>query len=287
VATIPTLEAVVEAPLDDVAAVAPATVIVSVNGTRRSAALEGITPHTDTFVRWSRQPLLAYMEIQFAHGGRNVIAAAIISPNMREFASYRERFLGWTADGLAGGEMLGDYAERGWRVRMMGTEHLPELRESAEALVRATPERWSHTLWWTVTPTPEAPWASVLDTVARTGATTRAEAIRALYGEDIPPATMFISFGKPIIIYDLIPPLLAGQLQSYWIMRPGYRLDARMFRTILYDYAYVRPGHAAADQYAGLLAHRQAWETEAVLGLGQRLGPFWYPAPFPAAEAKP
>src|SRR5262249_39727047 len=147
----------------------------------------------------------------------------------------------------------------------------------------ATPDRWEHTLWWTVTPSDDAPWDAVLSA----GARTRAEAIRALYGEDIPLATMFISFGKPIVIYDLIPPLLVDRLQCYWIMRPGYRLDEPMLRHILYDYAYTRKtgsGPSWSERYANLGIQRGAWSTQAVLGVGQRMGPFWYPVPFPQAE---
>jgi hypothetical protein len=283
--TIPTLDDFLAAPLADVAAVAPPTAVISVNGTRRSAALDGIRPHTDEFVTWSQPSLLTYMDLLFTHGVRHVFAAAIIAPNMAEFGTYRERFLRLTEHGLASPEMLEEYARRGWRVRMIGTQNIPELQPVAEVLVRATPPNWSHTLWWTMTPTPEAPWDTVFDAIARTGARTPAEAIRALYGENIPPASMFISFGKPIMIYDLIPPLLVGNLQSYWLQRPGYRLDRPMLRTIFYDYAYLRStSESVIEKYTDVTAHRAVWETNAVLGMGQRLGPFWYPLPFPSAE---
>jgi hypothetical protein len=270
-----------------VAAVAPATVITAFGGTRRSAALAGIDPHTDEYADWSRQEMLACMELLFTHGVRHIFATVVVSSNMVEFASYRERFLGWIAQGLAGSKALADYVGRSWRVRMIGTEHVPELQTAANELVRATPPRWSHTLWWTVTPTPEAPWQAALDTVARAGARTRREAIRALYGEDIPLATLFLSTGKPIIMYDLIPPLLAGNLQCYWVQRPGFRLNQRMLRGILYDYAYMRRTQkvsASVDRSTDLAAQRSAGETKVVLGVGQRLGPFWYPEALPPGE---
>jgi hypothetical protein len=286
--TIPTLEGFLDAPLADIAAIAPPTVIISVNGTRRSAALEGLTPHTDEFVEWSRPQLLACMGLLFAHGVRHIIAPAIVSPNMVEFDTYRQRFLHMVEQGLASPAMLESYARLGWRVRMTGTESFPELQPAAARLVRATPPSWSHTLWWTMTPTPEAPWDSVFDVIAQTGARTRAEAIRTIYGEDIPLANILISFGKPIVIYDLVPPLLAGNLQCYWTQRPGYRLDQGMLRSILYDYAYTRRGQSVTGmEYNTVMAQRAAWETGAVLGVGQRFGPFWYPLPFPSAGDDP
>jgi hypothetical protein len=283
----PSLEEFINAPIEQVLRVAPATAIYAAGGTRRSAALAGITPHTDEYANWLRGEMLSFMELLFSHGLRHVFAPTIISPNVVEFAHYRERFLGWVVQNLVGAEALADYARRGWRVRMIGTEGIPELQTAAAELVRATPPDWSRTLWWVASPTPEAPWDAALDTVASAGARTRAEAIRALYGEDIPLATLFISCGKPIAMYDLIPPLLVGKLQCYWVQRPGYQLDEHMIRSILYDYAYTRrigEGVGSGERYAYIEAQHSTWETDAVLGLGQRLGPFWYPEPFPTME---
>jgi hypothetical protein len=110
---------------------------------------------------------------------------------------------------------------------------------------------------------------------------TRADAIRVLYGEDIPPATLYLAFGKPMISLALIPPLLVGQLQCYWCQQPGFTLTETQLRTILYDFAYLRPTWRAEklERAKQALAHREAWEEAPILGLGMRLGPFWYPAP--------
>ncbi|HXF63764.1 MAG TPA: hypothetical protein VNK95_19220 [Caldilineaceae bacterium] len=60
-------------------------------------------------------------------------------------------------------------------------------------------------------------------------------------------------------------------------------------RTILYDYAYVRPTWQAdkTGRAEQALKYRQAWEDPPVVGLGVRLGPFWYPAPIPPVPATP
>src|SRR5262249_3611186 len=125
---LPDLTTFLDSPRADVAALAPQTAIVSVNGTRRSAALAGVTPHTGSYAEWSLQGMLAYMDLLVGHGIRNVFAAAVIAPNMIEFAHYRERFLGWIAHGLAGQHALADYARRGWRVRISGADAIPELQ---------------------------------------------------------------------------------------------------------------------------------------------------------------
>ena len=79
----------------------------------------------------------------------------------------------------------------------------------------------------------------------------------------------------------IIPPLLVGQLQCYWSQQPGYTLTEVQLRTILYDYAYLRTTwqEEKLERAKTALDHRQAWEEGPTLGLGMRLGSFWYPAP--------
>jgi hypothetical protein len=81
--------------------------------------------------------------------------------------------------------------------------------------------------------------------------------------------------------FELIPPLLVGQVQGYWSQQPGYSLTEAQLRTIFYDYAYLRPTwrEEKLERAREALVHRQAWEEGPILGLGMRLGPFWYPAP--------
>jgi len=80
---------------------------------------------------------------------------------------------------------------------------------------------------------------------------------------------------------DLLPPALMGQVQCYWSQQPGYTLTETQLRTILYDYAYLRHTwqKEKLERAKEALVHRQAWEEGPILGLGIRLGPFWYPAP--------
>jgi hypothetical protein len=281
---IPSLDQFLNAPLEEIKQIAPKTAIICVGGTRRSAALEGIEAHSAEFFDWSRTRMLEQMDLLFQHGIQHIIAIAIVSPNLVEFETYRQRFFTLVEKGLAGKQMLADYNTYGWRVKMIGTEELPELQKTASILQEHTNNSSDKTLWWIISPHINTPWQSVFDIVAKTGARTRNDAIQAMYGEQIPLATLMIGTGKPILMYDLIPPLLVGNLQCYWIQQPGYRLNQTMLRTILYDYAYLRNNEAAKIDVKYMMVDktRQAWETNAVLGVGERLGVFWYPLPFPA-----
>ncbi|QDF07567.1 hypothetical protein BHS04_30845 [Myxococcus xanthus] len=78
-----------------------------------------------------------------------------------------------------------------------------------------------------------------------------------------------------------LPPLLQGPMDCYFTQRPGYRLTERELRTVLYDHAYLRRTWRAdkTGRAEEAISHRRAWEEGPMVGLGIRLGPFWYPAP--------
>jgi hypothetical protein len=124
----------------------------------------------------------------------------------------------------------------------------------------------------------------MLEVAIERGITDRVELVAALYGEEIPPATLYLGAGKPQVEDSQIPLLLVGKLECYWRQHLGYDLDAETLRTILYDYAYIRPTWQAdkTGRSEQVLEFAQAWENPPVVGMGQRLGPFWYPAPLAA-----
>lgn len=77
------------------------------------------------------------------------------------------------------------------------------------------------------------------------------------------------------------PPLLIGKLHCYWRQSLGYALTAGQVRSVIYDYAYTRRTWLAdksgrADE---ALNYRPVWDDPPTLGIGMRLGPFWYPEP--------
>lgn len=273
------LEQFLAAPVAEVARVMPETIVYTTGGTRRSAVLAGISPQSDEYARWTRERMIECFEILARYGARHIFTTMIRPSQFAEIGRYRERLLEWLEWGLVGHESLADYKRLGVRVRLIGAESLPELQPIADRLVSATPEHYTTTLWYQVIPDPQAPWKWLLNAVHRSQAHTQAEAIRALYGEDIPLAKLFFAFGKPMVVDDLLPPLLAGEVQSYWLQRPGYLLDEQLLRRILYDYAYLRPTWQIDKslRYGTLQANRSMWQQPLVLGYGRHVGPFWYP----------
>lgn len=276
---VPSLAAFLAAPSIAVAAVAPASVLLAVGGSRRAAALAGVGPHTDAYAHYARDRMMAMWACLFRHGVTHIFSAAIRPGQLAETGPYREKLLRWNDQGLAGEAALADYARLGWRVRLLGVEDVPELQDTAARLIAATPDRATHTVWWIVNRTAGSPWEHLLAAALREGARTQAEAIRALYGEDLPPISMMLSFGKPMIVPDIVPPVLIGDMQCYWYQRPGYAIDDQTFRRIMYDYAYVRPTWRSNrdHRYDEMERQRALWDNDIVLGLGRRVADFWFP----------
>ncbi len=278
---LPSLEQFLAAPLEEVRRVAPAALLWTVEGTRRSAALAGIDPRSEEYPRWSLQRMCDCLEIFFRHGVRHVYNPMLTPSQFAEITpGYRERLFDWVALMADAPEVVERFQRHGWRVRLVGGASLPELRPIAQRLVAATPQG-EHTLWCSVVAEPGAVWAELLEAITSSGARTREEAIRAVYGEELPLATLLLAFGKPVFSTDQLPPLLLGKVDCYWTQQPGYRVTEQDFRTLLHDAAFVRRTwrEDKTGRSMEALNHRQAWEEGPILGLGARLGPFWYPAP--------
>lgn len=276
----PTLEEFLAAPIEDVRDVAPTTIVLGVGGTRRRAVLAGLSLRSDEYAAWTREQMIACLDILFRHGVQHIFTTPLIQAQWHEVTQgYREKLLAWIDWGIAGPEALADYAHRGWQIRLCGTAKLPELHAASLRLEESTGSRGSPAVWFSVTPDVEDAWASIFEVCRSHSVTTRAEAIQAAYGQNIPPATMFIGSGKPTFTVDIVPPLLIGNLQCYWRQHLGYDLDEQTVRTIFYDYAYLR--RTWNDDKSGraeqILQHQEAWENPPVLGVGKKLGPFWFP----------
>src|SRR5262249_8078272 len=150
------------------------------------------------------------------------------------------------------------------RARLIAPPDLYSLHTVDAELRRSTAGGETRTVWWHVIVSGDDPWRMLFAALQHAQTPTRADLVRALYGEDIPPATMFLGFGKPMIAPHSFPPLLLGDIQCYWSQRPGFSMDERMLRRILYDYAYMRP---RGTRDATPEQPHAAWETDAVLGL--------------------
>jgi hypothetical protein len=224
--------------------------------------------------------MIACLDLLFRHGVQHIFATPLIQAQWREVTQgYREKLVSWIDWGIAGPEALADYARLGWQVRLCGTAHVPQLQEASTRLEVATGNDGPPALWFFVTPDMEDAWRSIFEVCRSQSITTRAEAIRAIYGQEIPLATMFLGSGKPTLTVDVVPPLLVGDLQCYWRQHLGYDLNEQTVRTIFYDYAYLRRTWSAdkTGRAEQVLGFKHVWENPPVLGIGQQLGPFWFP----------
>jgi hypothetical protein len=268
-------------PIDEILALAPTTMIYAAGGTRRSAVLAGVSSTGDEYAQWAYNQMISCFEIFFDHGVRNIITHAITPAQYDEVTEgYREKLLEWVDWVLAGPEAIKGYESRRWRVRLLGAEHLPALEAVVNRLKQISSPPDAPTLWLTVTPTESASWDSIIGAIRRSSAKTQAEAIKAQFGEEIEPATLFIGSGKPSVFPAIVPPLLMGKTQCYWPLRPGFIVEPVTVRKILYDYAYTRKTWQKdkSGRAEKVLEDTDLWENAPILGLGTRLGPFWYPS---------
>lgn len=277
---IPSLAEFLAAPVEHVADVMPETVIFAVGGTRRSAALAGISAQTDDYAHSSRARMIDCFAQFFQLGTRHLFTSMLRPGQLDEVGRYRNRLISWLDWGLAGPEAIEDYSRHGWRVRLCGAEGIPELHDATERLRAATPRSWKHTLWLYVAPEPGTLWQQMLATAHAAQTHSQADLIRALFGEDIPPAEVYIGFGKPIFTHDIVPLALLGEAQCYWTQRPGYEIDEHMVRRIVYDTVYRRRTwrEDKSARYDHIETTRDLWESRQMIGIGQRVGGFWYPA---------
>jgi hypothetical protein len=275
----PSLSDFLAAPDEVIAAVMPPTVVFSSGGTRRSAVLSGIGTQSDDYAQHQRERMVDCFHRFFRLGARHLFSCTVRPGQFDEVGRYRERLLDWIEWGVAGPEALADYARLGWRVRIHGLEAVPELQDLSERLVAATPASWQHTLWLYGTTTRGSLWEQTLAVAHATQAGTQTELIRALLGEDVPPAGLWIGFGKPMMTEDIVPLALLGETHCYWTQQPGYDIDETVIRRIVYDCVYRRQTWQKdkSMRYADVEQTRSIWESGRVLGIGQRTGGFWHP----------
>ena len=278
-----TLDEFLVASRGEIMQVAPKTMVYAASGTRRQAALAGIDASSDAYVMWSHVQALNAVQLLFDHGVRHVFTLLAGPGQFNEVGAYRARLLDWIEWGIASSEALAEFRRRGWRVRLLCDEGIPQLDRAQRALATTT---GAVTVWFQVIPDAEAPWRWLFQAMERCHPRSRAELVTALYGEELPLVSLYLAFGKPTIAPELLPPLLTGAVQCYWSQRPGYALSEDELRRILYDYAFLRPTWQAdkTGRAEAALANADVWENGSILGLGQRLGPFWYPLAFDAPQ---
>jgi hypothetical protein len=188
---------------------------------------------------------------------------------------YRERLFGWIADGIGGAAARAIYERLSLAPRLLHAddESLAPLRGCFDPVPHSQPA--ATRVWWYICPDFDLPWRAVLRAGAA-GASTQAEVARFICGEAVPPAELLVSFGKPLLSAGIMPFFLLERTSTYWTQQPGFSLDDRSFRRILYDHRYLRATWSAdkTARYAQVDAVRDL-PLQHIVGLGRRVGPFW------------
>ncbi|MCA9994697.1 MAG: hypothetical protein KDE56_03050 [Anaerolineales bacterium] len=282
VGNMPSLEEFLNLPIEEVVPLVPQTMLYYVSGSRRGAALDGVRTSGDEYKHWANKEMMRCVSLLFGYGIKHVLMPMVTPGSFSETTTgYREFLWDWINWGLAREEAIKFFVQQGWHVHIPFGENIPELKrvmEQLKATVQA-PKRGS--LWIFIVPEQNILWEWALAKLQTNPVSNTQAAIKLLYGEEIPLATLYLDFGKPIISSDLLPPFLIGKLESYWSQEPGYSLNDKLFRHILYDFAFTRKTwkEDKSGRAEQAVEYRNVWENDVVLGLGTRLGPFWYPQP--------
>ena len=268
-------------PKSHISAHVPETVIYNVSGSRRAAALIGKPTAGDGYLIWSHRQMIRCLKILFDHGVKNVLMPAVTPGLFKETTeNYREHLWRWIDWGFASDETLAEFQELNWNVRIIFSEFIPELGHTHERLNQIEMKEGRPNLWVSVASSHNQMMEWMLQKIQLHGPVANTtDAIKLLYGADIPPAKLFLDFGKPIVSSDVVPPFLTGIMNCYWSQQPGYSLTCESFRKILYDYLYVRKTWQSdkSDRTVNVLNDKDQWEQLKIIGLGKKLGPYWYP----------
>lgn len=275
----PAQEEFMTAPRDVIAGYAPRSMVYAPGGTRRSATFAGIQPWTPVYLRMLHDQFAKCLQTIFHYGVAHVFTPMVMTTHANEVDDVVQQLILPLGKFASDPHLLALCRKHNWRLRIAPSSYGELLQPYMEEIEEKTPRNAKHTWWMTCTPSYESWWSSLLGIAKSEAVTTRSEAIRALYGEDVPPINLCISFGKPMISPDLFPLLLMDNVHCYWSQQVGHSLTDEQFRKVLYDYAFLRQtwqkDKTARAKEAQ--AHRDIWEQEFILGLGKRLGPFWYP----------
>jgi hypothetical protein len=276
---IPTQEEFMAAPLETVSTAAPRAMVYAPGGTRRSASFRGIEPWSDNYIRVMQDGFATCLDVIFRYGVEHVFTPMVMLGHANEVDDVERQLIVRTGEFATDAHLLRITREHGWRVMLAPSDYSNVLQPYIECLQQNSPDNATRTWWMTITPSYDSWWSTMIALAKSDHVRTRAEAVRVLYGEDVPPITLFLAFGKPMISPDLFPPLLMDNVQCYWSQQVGYTLTDQQFRKVLYDFAFLRQTWQKNKTARAKEAqeHRDIWEQEVILGLGKHLGPFWYP----------
>jgi hypothetical protein len=271
-----------EAPVEMVRSIAPHTVMLCGAGTRRAAMLEGLHPNSQLeYFRWSLHASSAAFERWFEHGVHDLFICLFRSSQVREGGAYKHGLMPLTIQVLTELVDIWTRTPPPYALRTFGDSDFPDLSPILEQLRAVTDRPNIPRLWWTFFATPSSPYIHSLARLAGRDVRTQAEAIAAIYGSDVQPCRLYVAFGKPILTAELQLPFLIDEAQAMWYQTPGYHiLSAAMIRRMIYEAVYARSTWTEdkGDRYESVPENRAIWEQPVVLGFGQRMNGFWYPA---------
>jgi hypothetical protein len=268
-------------PVDDIAKQIPPSMIFAAGGTRRAARLAGIKDQNE-YARWSSKQLIECFGLFAKYGLRHIVTHAIVPTQWMEVTpDYRENLVEWVGGILTDEETVDEYKRRGWRACLIGADHIPELKPASETLQDNFPKSdYPLTVYFIVTPSYDSHWVD-LASILRWDWRTQDELIVEQYQEAIPPVKLYVGYGKPTLSAAVCPPALGAfeGMHCYWLQKPGYVTNEISVLSILYDYAITRQTwiRDKSDRTEQVLQYRTEMLRENVLGVGKRLGPFWYP----------
>jgi hypothetical protein len=271
-----------QAPIEIVREVAPRTVLVCGAGTRREAMLCGIHPNSlKAYFRWGLLISFEHHQRWFDHGVRDLFICLIRSSQARESATYGRGLIPETIELFEEFVHIWSQSPPPFALRTFGDTDFPELSQVLARLCEVSARPNVPRLWWSFAASPDSPYRHALAAINGRNARTQAEAIAAIYGPDVEPCRMYIGFGKPLLTAELQLPFLIDEAQAMWYQAPGYSgLTATMIRRMIYEAVYVRRTwmEDKDQRYETVLAQRAIWEQPLVLGFGQKMDGFWYPA---------
>jgi hypothetical protein len=259
----------------------PKSMIFAAGGTRRAARLAGIHDQ-DEYARWSSGQLIESFGLFAKYGVKHILTHAIVPTQWMEVTpEYRENLIAWVGGILTSEETVAEFQRRGWRACLIGAEFIPELKPAADTLSTLFPRKDYHfTVYYIVTPYYDSHWKDLFS-IFESGLSTQSELIFAQYHEEIPPIKLYIGYGKPSMSAAVCPPALGAfdGMHCYWLQKPGFVTNESSVLSILYDYAFTRKTwqRDKSDRTEKVLEFRTEISQENILGVGKRLGPFWYP----------
>ncbi len=278
--TIPDIETFLGWTNEQVAEVAPKTVVYAPAGTRRRALLDGV--QSADYSTWAIQELAESVKILFEHGVKHVIVPTLGPGQLEDpHKEYSSQIVDWIVR-QATSETLQSIANKShYRIRLIGpaTRNNRLLCNAAIQLKNRHQDPNHPIMWMYVVQSYDDPWIEVIETISNYKVTNRAGLVRMLYDEDIPPVSLYIGFGRFAIHNRIIPLILFDDdIQCYWTTKAGFRISKTAIRKIIYDAVYSRSKeNIEQDRYDYVDFLRGDWNREIIMGLGSNIHGFWFP----------